>query len=608
MSANDSILRKLNIAPGINKNTTQLNAEGYYVSCDKVRFYYNEPEKLGGWVRETVNGSVNGVARDIISFVDFDEQTYLSFGTHTRLYLLTGNDLHDITPITASACASNAFSVSLNSTLVTLSVNPEGRQIGDYFIFTQTTASVGGIDLPLNTPFIITDVGTGHITFETGVSATTSVSGVGGTVNIDYYYESGLQSNGLAYGWGAGTWGTPGVSVCAGWSEPRGGTGVGTNLRQWSLDNWGQDLIANPQGGPIFTWEASAGPTQRAYRISAAPSIVNIALVGQEGRHLIALGTHNISGDFDPNLVRWSDSENYSSWVPASNNQAGDFRLENGSKILGATETKREILIFTDENVYSMQRIGGAFVFSFADLGKHNGLQSIHAAVDVNGTVYWMGYSSFHEYNGVIQTLPCSMQKEIFDPRNPNSVNLEQNEKIFCGTNREFNEVWWLYPSRDSEEIDRYIIFNFLEKLWYGGTIVRTVWQDRDIFEKPYAFDADGTLYIHEQGENNDAANLKAFLKTSFFDISDGDDLMFVDRVVPDHEITQELNYQFTYKKYPNDTETFTKGPYKVTPTVKKFNPRVRGRQAQITYSTSVQGSDFRLGADRFSVKPDGKR
>lgn len=608
MSSSNTTTKKLNIPPGINKNTTSLDAEPAYTTCDKIRFFYDKPEKIGGWQREIVDGSFFGVARDIHSWVDLSSENLLGVGTHLKLHLFLNGTMSDITPITASASADNVWNTSAGSTEVILSVNPQGRSEGDFFVLTSTTASVGGIGLEPGTMFVITSVGVGHIVFDTTATAVSSEAGVGGPVKVDYLLESGLQSNGAAFGWGAGTWDTPGISASAGWGEIRS-VGIDIDLRQWSLDNYGEDLLANPRGGKIYRWAASAGATQRATVLAtAAPSIVNVMSISQEARHVLAFGTHNVSGLFDPLLVRWSDSESFDEWVASAGNQAGDFRLESGSFIIGIQETRGEILIFTDESVYSMTRIGGDFVFSFRDKGTHNGLQSQHSAVDINGVVYWMGYNTFHMYDGVIRTLPSSLQKFIFEPDSEGSINVNQREKVFAAPNKEFNEIWWFYPSKNSIENDRYIIFNYEEETWYHGTLDRTVWQDVDIFARPYAFDASGVLFIHEQGKDDDTAGLKATLGTSFFDLDDGGELMWVDRIIPDNSIIKEMRYNLEYKKYPQSDEVFTKGPFLITPDTVKFHPRLRGRVGSITYSTSIQGGDFRLGADRISLRPDGKR
>ena len=611
MSINDTQTKKLNLRPGIDKNTTELDAEGTYVSCDKIRFFYGKPQKLGGWQSEQVNGTIEGVARSTHTFVDLEETSYLGIGTSKKLYLFSQGDLSDVTPINTSASVTDVLNTQSGSDVVTVSIAPGDSKATDYFIFAEVTASLATVNF--TSSYQILSAGAGHFTFLASSTADSTIANGGGGVHVDFLLPGGLADNGAAGGWGAGTWGTPGVSVCAGWSDPRTSAeseaGVSVNLRQWSLDNWGEDYLGNPRGGKIYRWDATNGVGVRAELMaSAAPSVVNQMLVAQEGRHVIAFGTHNVSGDYDPLLIRWSDSENLAVWDVAATNQAGEFRLENGSFIIGAQESRREIIVFTDESVYSMSRVGGQAIFSFSDLGRHNGLVSQNGAVDVNGKVYWMGYSSFHKYDGVIQTMPCTLQNYLFDAASEGSLNFAQRDKVVAKTNREFNEIWWFYPSRDSTENDKYVVHNYLEDTWYNGTIERTTWADVDIFAKPYAIDASGTLYIHEQGKNDDAGNLKATLKTSNFDLDDGGDLMFLDRYIPDNEVVKEYNVGFTYKKYPQSVECFDKGPYAITPTTTKVQPRIRGRQCQLRYSTSIQGSDFRIGTDRLDLKTDGKR
>lgn len=610
MTASETDTKKFVLQPGINKNTTQLDAEGTYVSCDKVRFFYGKPQKIGGYQIENYEGSIVGKARDIETWSTISGDRLLAIGTHKKLQVFSGGVFYDITPIRASASASNAFSVASGDSYVTLSVAPNGAAAGDYFILASTTASIGGLNLAVGNEYVITSVGAGYIVFQAsaGLSATTSVSSIGGPVVVDFLLETGPEGAGESFGWGAGTWDTPGVSASAGWSDPRGGTGIPLGVRQWSLDTWGEDLIASPHGGKIYVWDVTSGVSVRASVITGAPSVNNVVIKGNNGRHLMTFGTHNASGVFDPMLVRWSDSENYNSWTAAATNQAGSYRLEHGTEILGVQKTKTETLVFTDDNVYSMRRIGGQLVFAFNDLGEHAGLISQHAAVDVNGIVYWMGLSSFHRYDGVIRTLPCSLQLALFNPSSDFSVNTDQRAKVYCSVNREFNEIWWLYPSKNSTECDRYVIYNFAEDLWYHGVWNRTVLADVGTFARPYAVDTSGNLLIHEQGKDADTSGLKAFVITSFVDTADGDDITFLDRVIPDNTQTKEMSYTLNYRKYPQATEEFTKGPFIVNPTTRKFNPRVRGRSLQIEYSTSILGGDFRIGGDRFSFKPDGKR
>lgn len=604
MSSTDTKLTKLSLRPGINKNTTALDAEGYYTDCDKVRFFYNKPQKIGGWQKENYRGSIVGVPREITTWVDMDENKYLAIGTNSRLHLLNGGTMNDITPVVQNLTLTNAFSTVSGSPVVKVNGTVTQAAVGDSFYFSSNPASVGGINIAANTLYTITNIQPSYFEFQPGGNATTTVNN-SGNGEVNFLLAAGLADNGGFYGWGSGAWGAET------WGTPRTSAGINIKLRLWSLDNYGQDLLANPNGGSIYRWDANTTPTTRATLMSAnAPVQVNLMLVAREGRHVVAFGTNSFSGnDFDPLLVRWSDSEDYNNWDEADENGlAGEYRLESGSAILGAVQTRREIVIWTDETLYSMTRIGGDFVFGFKDMGKHNGLISQNAMVDVNGIPFWMGFSTFQYYDGTIQTLDCSVQEYLFDPESPGSINMEQKEKVYASTNRQFNEITWFYPSRDSKECDRYVTFNFMDKTWYIGSMDRTIFHDVDIFERPYAASPDGKLFIHEQGKDADASPMYAFLETSYFDLEDGQELMFVDRLVPDNELIKDLQYTFFTKKYPQASEFVKKGPYTVQQDTPKISIRVRGRQAKIKYESNTLGGFFRIGGDRFSVKPDGMR
>jgi hypothetical protein len=701
VSSSETKITKVNIQPGINKNTTELDSEGTFVSCDKIRFFYGKAEKIGGWQNESYTGSVNGVCRSLHTWTDLEEQDYLGIGTHKQLGLLTAGTYYDITPVNVCVCAVDILNASAGSNIVTVSIAPAGgTQAGDYFFFDTVSACIGnGLDLFQSSVYEILSAESTYFTYEASTTATETSTAAGGITIVKFLVPNGLADNGVQYGWGAGTWGTPGqdtVGTCVeltdafsmtdgsnlvsvndtahgrslgdtvyvstqtnsiggmdltggyynivsigdadnytlstgltnststatsggtivlnysidGWGDPRSSAtgGVSVNLRVWDLDNWGEDLLATPNGGALYQWDATNGTGTRAVLVTAAPSIINSMIVAQNGRHVVLGGTKGLDDTYDPMLVRWSDSEDLADWGVSAGNQAGFFRLENGSYIIGMQETRGETMVFTDESVYSMRRVGGTAVFTFVDLGRHNGLISKNASVDINGRVFWMGYNSFQIWEGNLHTLPCTVQEFVFDPNSSGSVNQAQKEKVFAVTNREFNEIWWFYPSKNSTEVDRYVVYNYLEKLWYIGTLERTAWHDVDIFDRPYALDSSGQIYIQEQGSDDVTGNLKAQLVTSYFDIEDGQDMMFVDRYIPDHTFNKEMAVCFHYKKYPQATEKHTKGPYTFSPSKRKLHPRVRGRQMQICYSTSIQGGTMRLGSDRIGIKPDGGR
>lgn len=607
-------LKKIEIRPGIVRNVTEYSAEGYYVDGDKVRFRDGRAEKIGGWVPEIVeqnddstDNSFTGVCRNLHAWVDLDDVRYLALGTHEKLELLSGGKYYDITPVESSAVVSNAISTSVGSTEVIVSDPSHGAASGDYVIFSSLASTVAGVYL--DGEYVISSVtGADSYIIDSGTTAAATTVSQGGDLTIDYLLETGNEDNAAAYGWGAGTWGTPGASASAGWNQPRTGT-LTEDLRQWSLDNWGEDLIACPRGGKIYTWDATNGEETRAVQISAAPSVNNLALVAQPTRHLVAMGTHNVSGVFDPLLVRWSDGENFNDFIASAGNDAGSFRLKGGNYIVGAVQSKREIMIFTDSALHSMRFVGGEFIFGFDQMGSNCGLIGQQGVIDVNGVALWMGYNSFFIYDGAVRNLDSTVDDAVFDVDSSLAVNFEQKEKVFAAHNPDFNEVTWFYPTQTTTENNRYVTYNYEENIWYDGWMDRTAWVDNGIFEKPYATNPSGTLYIHETGKNDGSNPMGAFVQTAPMDISDGDSLMFVDRIVPDFRIpdNKTLNIEVKFKKYLGDDFT-TKGPFTVSAGTGKVSMRGRGRHAAVRYSTSITGGDFEVGDVRFGVRPDGMR
>jgi hypothetical protein len=375
----------------------------------------------------------------------------------------------------------------------------------------------------------------------------------------------------------------------------------------WSLDNWGENLIANPQGGKIYQWDTSVGPAQRAQEISAAPSLNTFVLVAQPQRQLVAFGSHDSTGVYDPNLVRWSASENLDDWTASVGNNAGKYRLNSSSGIRGAVNTRGEILIVTSDNAFTMRFRGDELVYQFDSLGTKTDLISQGAIIDVNGTAYWMGTNNFYKYDGVLSVLKCDIHQFLFKQEFDGCVNIEQKEKVVVGANTDFDEIWWFYPDKTHLENNRYVVYNYIEDVFYDGLISRTTWVDRGVYANPQATDPNGYLWTHEQGYNDGGATLKKTLQTSEFDISDGQNLMFIDRFIPDFEQEQNLNLTVSARKYPNGSPQ-VKGPFVVTPTTEQIKFRARGRQASIRFSTSATDSYFRIGVPRAGVQPNGER
>lgn len=628
--------------PGIIKDLTSYMAEGGWIDCDKIRFRASRPEKLGGWVGETVSQSeddtkllFNGVARDIISWSALDSKKYLAISSNEKIELMVDGQIFDITPVRAISTLSNALTTTLGTSEVTITDSNHLAVVGDWIYVVSQAASVGGITL--SGAYQVTEVvdadnykvNFGLSAFSSAFSsafgsgvATASGSGFSsafssafggsssGTMVIWYMLENGSQSNADITGWGGGTWDTPGATS-GGWGMPRDGEG-GINLRQISSDNWGEDLLVCIREGKIYQWDATNGPTIRLQEITEAPDENLFILVSQPSRHLISFGCNAESGGiFDPLIIRWAEQETLTGWTTTNTNTAGEFRLPKGNKIIQAVQTRSEIVVFTETDVYSMQYVGGNDIFKFTPLGTNISIASQHAAIDLNGVVYWMGVDNFYAYDGVVRILHSTLDKYIFHQNGAGLLDLDQKEKTFCGINKEFNELWWLYQKSGDSEIDNYVKFNFDEQVWDIGTIDRTVWLDKGTFIKPYAVDSSGKLFVHETGKDDDSRPMISFITTAYFDIDDGQDLLFLDKIVPDVRLASNRNIAITVftKKYPHPTaDITTKGPFYFDDTDTKISARARGRQMALEFRATATGSDFEIGKIRIGYQEDGGR
>jgi len=434
-------------------------------------------------------------------------------------------------------------------------------------------------------------------------------------------FNGGLADNVLGFGWGAGPWGgdNPPLGNSGpedfGWGEgpENNGSTIGVptvKLQEWSLDNFGEDLIANPKGGNIYRWRRNM-PGDPATLIQGSPR-ANLIAIAEPVPYLVAYGTQDLFGVFDPLLIRWSDQADFENFDPTSNDAtgtAGDFRLQGASEIRGIQKTKRETLVFTDDPVFSQRQVAGVGIFAFERVGDNCGIISRNASEHVNDTVYWMGEESFYLYNGSVTPVASSLDDMLFDRTDPNSINFFQKEKVYAGVNPEFSEIVWFYPSRDSLECNRYVIYNYLEGTWYDGNLDRTTWTSNSLFDLPLATDASGVLYEHEFGQNADGLPLRAFITTGVFDNSDGNQLIFVDKFIPDfNDQVGDLTVTFTGKKYPMRNETILKGPFTITPSTDRIDFRIRARQLQFTIESNEIDGHFDFGVHRINLRPDGER
>lgn len=594
---------KIRIPAGIDNEDADYSKTPKWVDCDKIRFRKGYPQKIGGWVKQTITAA-EGVIRGYIAWRSHDYSIYSGLGTSTRVYIESGGDLNDITPIRDSGTlGTDPFAVVDTSTTVTVTHTAHGNAVNDIVLYSGATAG-GGITVDGEyTVDSVVDANTYTITHSSAATSTDAATG-GASVAYTYYMPVGNASTTFGLGWGAGkysenTYGTPRPAT----------TPVTFSARTWSFALWGEDLIFNPRGENVYVWDASAGTGTRGTIISAAPAS-NSIVVSSIDRHMIAYGCEETtgSGTIDPLLIRWSDQEDYTDWTPSATNTSGTKRLQNGSSIIGAINTRTETLVFTNETVTSQRYIGTPFTFGFQEIGTNCGLIGSKAVVNHGSTTFWMSERNFYVYDGTLKTLRCPVHKHVFD-----NLNYIQKDKFFAGLNSQFHEVWWFYCSADAEEIDSYVIYNYEQNAWSYGTMVRTAWIDHGVRPNPAAAGIDGYIYDHETGVDDDGAAIIAYLESGEFEFPPTDEtgpgeyFVYMDKLIPDYNLTGLLELTLKTRRYPNDTE-ISKGPYTLTPTTTKRDFRIRGRQWAVRWGSSGVGDDWRLGDQRFQIRPAGKR
>ena len=591
-------LPELNIAPGLYTINTDRGADGRWKDGNHVRFLQGLPQKIGGWTKTVSSNSFSGKARGVVDWQALSLQKIIGLGTHLKLYAWIGGTFSDITPIRESGTlGTDPFAVEDGSAVVTVTDAGHGLSVGDYVHF--TGASAGGGITVTGEYQVVTVPGSGSYTITHSAAATSTDASTGGAT-VDYEYEipigTGDSTAGLGYGvgtYGASTYGTA-----------RSVSGILNAARTWSLDNWGEDLIACPRGGGIYVWDASTGVGTRAVVVTNAPTTAKAILMSTENRLLIALGAHDGSND-DPLLIRWCSSEDYTDWTPTTTNTAGDKRLDIGNEIYCGVKTAKETLVFTDSALFSMTFDGPPYTFGFNYLGLNGSIAGPNAAHELDGRVAWLGKGNFYVYDGSIKVLQCDVLNHVFD-----DINWTQRAKIFAGANREFSEIWWLYPTADSTECDAYVVYSMVENHWTYGTLARTfIVGDSDTFPTPYAAGTDGDLYDHESGVDDDASALESSLASGDVDIGDGEYLMQVKKVIPDFvRLAGSVSLTLNGKKYPGSSETLSSTAQTITATTKFVNPRIRARQVSISLQTTAVGDDWRMGTLRLDMKQHGKK
>jgi len=609
-------LSRYTFQPGINKEGTSYSNEGGWYDCDKIRFRSGRPEKIGGWVKNNLNTFL-GICRKLHQWVALDSDKFIGLGTNLKLYLNKGSSYYDITPIRATTSAGDVtFSASNGDATITVADTAHGAVKNDFVTFSGA-ASLGGniVANVLNQEYqIATIVNDNSYTIEAKdtdgatVTANASDSGNGGSSVVGaYQLNVGLDDYVSGFGFGSGYFGE---------SSWGGGTsGFSSQLRLWTIDNFGEDMISNPRGGGLFYWDKTNGENTRSVNFSSlsgasdVPTIANQIIVSETDRHILALGANTIgTSTQDPMLVRWCNQEDAAMWTPKTTNTAGSIRLSAGSKIIGASRTREEIIIFTDIALYAVQFIGPPFTFGVNLVTQSVSMVSPQAAINANNSIYFMDEDNFYIYEGGVQSLPCTVRAYVFD-----DFNYSQVYKVFAAKNAKFNEVTWFYCSSSSTEIDRYVTYNYLDKVWHIGNMDRTAWIDiGSSTVAPLAAGTNNYLYDHETGSNADGSAMTAFVESADFDAGDGNQFMFINRIIPDvlfygSSTDPTVTYSIKTRNYPLGTLT-TATTASVGSSTGVSNVRARARQMRVRVESTDEDNLWRLGDTRFDIRQDGRR
>ena len=600
-------------APGINKEVTDYTGQGKWTDGDMVRFFQGSAQKIKGW-EKFINTTLVGVARDMHAFIGLDGTRYLAVGTDRKLYIVVEGLAYDITPIRETQALTNPFTTN-GTTSVSVADTAHGAIQGDFVTFDSFSA-IDGLDM--NKEFEITSITDNNNYVVTATSAASgSTSGGGGSGNAKYQISIGPEVSTSAFGWGTDTWGA------GGWGSPSTSSTVTLEARQWSLDNFGEDLVATVLNGGAFRWDTSSGVATRAAAITNAPTRSRLSLVSTPDRHLLFFGTQPTIGGTnaqDDLLLRFSDQEDITTYQPTAENTAGSLRIADGSRIVAAERSRGQILVWTDTSLHSLQFIGPPFTFGLRQLGQNCGIVGIHAGVDINGVIDWMSQDSFFLFDGSVKKLPCTVEQFIF-----NNLNVTGAENAFAGHNGEFNEIMWFYPRTGSDTINAIVAYNYTEGTWWTGTLDRTTWLDREVYDNPVATDylptttannevisglTDGAtqLFLHETGNNGDGAAITAFVKSGVVQIGEGNDFSFVSKLIPDIEDQEgTLNAKLEFKNYPNNSTSVTK-TVSFQDNTDFVSLRGRGREFTVNVVSNTTGTAWRLGTQRFDIQPDGRR
>jgi hypothetical protein len=629
---------KLQFRPGINRDQTDYSGEGGWYECDKIRFRSGFPEKIGGWVKSTPTAFA-GVCRQMWSWITTFTDNFLALGTDQKLYIENGGYYFDITPFAAALAGSNTFAVVNTIKLVTVTTTttlPSWLITGEPVLIAGMSALGGVPAAEINGVRTVTVTGANSFTFTTTTAATSTTSVSSASYTVQTEIEPGYPIATAGTGWGVGSWGRDA------WGLGSTTGSVSLPQRDWFLDNFDNDLVANIRNGAPYYWErgATSDPstslathaitlqayaTSQSFSANDVPIQVMQLMVSQQDKHLLAFGAVPFgsvsTADFDPMLIRWASQDSPGEWGPTVTNSAGFLRVSRGSRIVRGMATRQETLVWTDSNLYTLQFLGTTDVFGIQEYADNISVISPRAMISAANVTYWMGQDKFYAYTGRVETLPCTLRNHVFM-----NINIGQSAQVISGTNEQWNEVWWFYPTEDSNWNNAYVVYNYLDKVWYYGSIERTAWLDTPLRHFPQATTSNSTtyttgyLYNHEDGIDDDTLPMEAYIQSNDFDLEDGEQFMLSRRIIPDIDFAgstanaPEVTLEVRSRNFPgNAFNTNTDDTAQVTQTsVDAYTGqvflRIRARQMALKIISEDLGTQWQLGSPRLDVRQDGKR
>ncbi len=636
-------LKKVDFAPGFNKQSVPSALPGQWVDGDFVRFRYTAPEKIGGWEQLTAaSKTLPGAARAQLTWTSLAGERYAAIGTSQGLFVYYGNDFYDITPLDTAITGCTITTVNGSNT-VTINKGSHGLAKGRYVTLSSVTVT-GASDYTASELEKVYEIQTTPDIDKFTILASRNEGGSGmtaaGAATVNPYVEIGPTFQTIGYGWGTYLWND------STWGTERTVSNVILDPGNWSLDNFGQVLVATIFNGKTFTWDAGASGarTIRASQSTSGfvttgnPNTSRFTLVSDRDRHLFHFGTETTIGSAstqDPMFVRFSNQENLNTYLPTATNTAGTFRLDTGNEIRAALQGKDYVFVLTDLAAYVIQFVGPPFTFSVRQVGTNCGCIGQHAASYVNGAVYWMSNEGgFFMYDGTVKALPCLVEDFVFTTQNGNlGLNFSSSDVIFSSPNSLYTEVNWFYPKSGSTQVDRCVTYNYQENVWTTSSLDRTTYADQGVFEKPYATDYEATAtpafpdilgvtnlygasiyYAHEVGtdqvNSSGTTSIDAFIRSGDFDIDDGELFMSMRRFMPDYKfLVGNSKVTLFISDYPSDVQSGSPlGPFTITTTTDKVDTRARGRLLSLKIENDAAGETWRYGSFRLDAQPDGRR